>query len=371
MDEIQRRPELFPALRPLLDRPGAPIRFLLLGSASFRLVRGASESLAGRIGFCDLTGFGLDETAEGADWRTLWERGGFPRSFLQPDLPSSVRWRDDFVRTFFERDLSALGIRVPPEALRRFVSHDRPLPLTGLERARVRSRDRPWRGGGPSPSRSAGRRLHRPRAAVLVRESEETPGPRAKDLRPGLGPPPRAPRHPVAPHAQRPSEDRRLLRGLRHRTDPCCALGPRGLCLGHPRRGRTRSAGVPQRPSLRVRNPVHRCAPDDAVHAHRDKRPRPRPPLRGLSRRGSLPARRLDRSAADRFDPRAGAPAGIRRRVRARPAARRDQRSADWMWIAPFRVRTRHSPAPSPRRTRWRRLVGASRCSASSRSSRT
>ncbi len=119
IDEAQRMPEIFPPLRVLLDRADATTRFLLTGSASPSLIRGLSESLAGRIGVVDLSGFDLRETG-GAHMRTLWMRGGFPRSFLAPDDGSSGDWRSAFVRTFLERDLPQLGITVPAATLRRF-----------------------------------------------------------------------------------------------------------------------------------------------------------------------------------------------------------------------------------------------------------
>ncbi|MFZ5572412.1 MAG: ATP-binding protein [Thermodesulfobacteriota bacterium] len=119
LDEIQRRPDLFELLRVLADRPGNSARFLILGSASPTLVRGVSESLAGRIGFVDMTGFTLQEV--GSEKRdVLWNRGGFPRSFLANDDRDSNQWRENFVRTFLERDIPQLGIRVPSETLRRF-----------------------------------------------------------------------------------------------------------------------------------------------------------------------------------------------------------------------------------------------------------
>ncbi|MCP5522982.1 MAG: ATP-binding protein [Verrucomicrobiales bacterium] len=119
IDEIQRQPGLFETLRVLLDRPGADARFLLLGSASPILVKGISESLAGRAGMVDLGGFDLSETGPG-NWRTLWQRGGFPRSFLAAEDAASLAWRESFVRTFLERDIPQLGIRIPAETLRRF-----------------------------------------------------------------------------------------------------------------------------------------------------------------------------------------------------------------------------------------------------------
>lgn len=119
IDEIQRRPELFELLRVLVDRPANPARFLLLGSASPQLVKGVSESLAGRIGFVDLGGFSLKEVGAEARERLL-VRGGFPRSFLAADGQASLIWRENFIRTFLERDIPQLGISIPSETLRRF-----------------------------------------------------------------------------------------------------------------------------------------------------------------------------------------------------------------------------------------------------------
>ena len=119
IDEVQRMPELFSVLRPLADRPEARARFLLLGSASPDLVKGVSESLAGRAGFVDLGGFDLREVGQDESER-LWMRGGFPRSFLARDNRASLAWRQDFIRTFLERDVPALGIRIPSETLLRF-----------------------------------------------------------------------------------------------------------------------------------------------------------------------------------------------------------------------------------------------------------
>ena len=125
MDEIQRRPDLFELLRVLVDRPKSPVRFLILGSASPGLMKGVSESLAGRIGFVDLSGFDLREVGM-ENRHNLWIRGGFPRSFLAEDDTSSAAWRENFIRTFLERDIPQLGITIPAETLRRFwtmISH--------------------------------------------------------------------------------------------------------------------------------------------------------------------------------------------------------------------------------------------------------
>jgi len=118
IDEVQRAPALFPILRVLADRPRTPARFLLLGSASPDLVRGSSESLAGRVSFIDMGGFTVGEVGE-RRLRRLWLRGGFPRSFLARTEADSVSWREDFVRTFLERDVRALGITVSARSLRR------------------------------------------------------------------------------------------------------------------------------------------------------------------------------------------------------------------------------------------------------------
>ncbi len=119
LDEIQRRPNLFAALRPLLDRRDCQARFLLLGSASPAIIRGVSESLAGRVGFVEPGGLDLEDVGPDS-WRVLWERGGFPRSALAANRADSFAWRIDFARTFLERDIPALGISIPGEALGRF-----------------------------------------------------------------------------------------------------------------------------------------------------------------------------------------------------------------------------------------------------------
>ena len=119
IDEIQREPALFETLRVLADRAGNPARFLVLGSASPSLVRGSSESLAGRVGLVDLSGFSLSEIGP-QSWRALWLRGGFPRAYLAAHERASSLWRRNFVQTFLERDLPQLGITIPAETLRRF-----------------------------------------------------------------------------------------------------------------------------------------------------------------------------------------------------------------------------------------------------------
>ena len=119
IDEVQRMPSLFETLRVLVDRPDNNMHSLLLSSASPQLVKGVSESLAGRVGLVDLGGFDLAETGAAA-WRRLWGRGGFPRAFLARSRQASTLWRRNFVRTFLERDIPQLGINIPAERLRRF-----------------------------------------------------------------------------------------------------------------------------------------------------------------------------------------------------------------------------------------------------------
>jgi predicted AAA+ superfamily ATPase len=119
IDEAQRQPGLFPALRVLADRAGLPARFLILGSASPELSRQASESLAGRLEIIEMAGLALSETAA-ADRHRLWLRGGFPRAFLAANEEDSFVWRRQFIRTFVERDIAQLGFRIASAAITRF-----------------------------------------------------------------------------------------------------------------------------------------------------------------------------------------------------------------------------------------------------------
>lgn len=119
LDEVQRRPDLFPPLRVLSDRPRRSARFLVLGSASPELLRQSSETLAGRIAYYELPGFRLSEVA-GNKAGLLWFRGGFPRSFTPRSHRQSYEWRGFFIRDFLERDIPRLGIRIPGATLERF-----------------------------------------------------------------------------------------------------------------------------------------------------------------------------------------------------------------------------------------------------------
>lgn len=119
IDEIQRQPELFPILRVLSDDVSKKFKFLILGSADPFLVKGTSESLAGRVEFVDMSGFTLEETGA-QHFQKLWLQGGFPLSYLARDDASSEAWRQNYTRTFLERDIPAFGISIPAETLRRF-----------------------------------------------------------------------------------------------------------------------------------------------------------------------------------------------------------------------------------------------------------
>ena len=144
LDEIQLRPDMFPLLRVLADRPGTPARFLILGSAAPELLKATAETLAGRVVFHELDGLAPDEIAPLAsapDWLdTRWLRGGFPRALLAHDLQLSREWREAFIRTYLERDLPQLGIHLPALTLRRFwtmLAHYHGQTWNGSELARA------------------------------------------------------------------------------------------------------------------------------------------------------------------------------------------------------------------------------------------
>lgn len=117
IDEIQYQPELFSALRVLIDEQSSHQRYLILGSASRELIKHSSESLAGRIYHLELPPFSFREKV---DLEKLWIRGGFPLSYLADTEEVSFQWREQYIKTFLERDIPALGIKIPPQSLRRF-----------------------------------------------------------------------------------------------------------------------------------------------------------------------------------------------------------------------------------------------------------
>lgn len=139
IDEAQRRQDLFPILRVLVDEDDRPGRFLVLGSASPDLVGLASESLAGRVTLVELGGFRLASVGPDS-LDALWVRGGLPRSYLAESEDASVAWRDDYIATFLERDLANLGVRVPATTMRRFwtmIGHYHGQTWNGAELARA------------------------------------------------------------------------------------------------------------------------------------------------------------------------------------------------------------------------------------------
>ncbi len=145
IDEIQRRPDLFPTLRVLTDRQPLPARFLILGSASPDLMRQSAESLAGRIEVMPMAGFGLAEVGPG-NINTHWLRGGFPLAYLAANDEDSFSWRKNFVLTVLERDLPTLGIRIPAPTLLRFwtmLAHYHGQVWNGAELARSLSLSQP------------------------------------------------------------------------------------------------------------------------------------------------------------------------------------------------------------------------------------
>lgn len=119
LDEIQRLPEFFSVLRSEIDKDRRPGRFLILGSASRDLIKQSTESLAGRIAYTDLTPFLISETSSIMPWQDIWLRGGFPESVLADNDEDSFDWRMDFIRTFMERDIPALGYAIPIPVIER------------------------------------------------------------------------------------------------------------------------------------------------------------------------------------------------------------------------------------------------------------
>jgi uncharacterized protein len=139
LDEIQRRPDLFPVLRVLADRSRRPARFLVLGSASPTLLRQSSETLAGRIAYHELPGFDLSEVGSRSLHR-LWLRGGFPLSFTAKTEATSFVWRRQFIATFIEREISELELRLSPTTVGRFwnmLAHYHGQTWNGAELARA------------------------------------------------------------------------------------------------------------------------------------------------------------------------------------------------------------------------------------------
>ncbi len=121
LDEIQRLPEIFPDIRSLIDQNRVPARFILLGSASFVLLKNTSESLTGRISYFEMTPLLFRELAPNSDYAKHWFWGGFPSAYLAPTFEQQQKWFEDFVRSYLERDLPQLGLSASPIQLRRLM----------------------------------------------------------------------------------------------------------------------------------------------------------------------------------------------------------------------------------------------------------
>lgn len=119
LDEIQRAPELFPILRSMVDKYRVPARYIILGSASPKLIRDSSESLAGRIAYEELTPFNITEIDQGDNIYFHWFNGGFPNAYLAPDPSLSKKWLSIFIQTYIQRDLPILGLKISPETIRK------------------------------------------------------------------------------------------------------------------------------------------------------------------------------------------------------------------------------------------------------------
>jgi predicted AAA+ superfamily ATPase len=168
IDEVQLRPDMFPVLRVMLDRKPIRARFLVLGSASPELLRQSSETLAGRIAIVEMAGLTLGEVHR-PNLNRLWVRGGFPRSLLARTEAASSAWRADFIRSFLERDLAQLGVRVPSGTMRRLWT------MTAHYSGGIWNSSEIGRSLGEAhttakPSRCAIRRASRACARTLVRE---------------------------------------------------------------------------------------------------------------------------------------------------------------------------------------------------------
>ena len=120
LDEIQRKPELFPLLRALIDRTNDNCQFIITGSASPDLLRQSTESLAGRIAYIEIYPFSIDELPKFISIEKHWFTGGFPKALLSPEDVFSIQWIDNFVKTYIEKDLRMLGLQTEPILLRRF-----------------------------------------------------------------------------------------------------------------------------------------------------------------------------------------------------------------------------------------------------------
>ena len=277
IDEVQRMPGLFEVLRPICDDRNRNAVFLLLGNASWDLIRGVSETLAGRILFVDVGGFSLAEVGPESQDR-LWMRGGFPRAYLARSAAAWRRWMQSFTRTFLERDVPGLGSKVSPEALGRFwrmlahchgqtwnaselarsmdvsvtaVNHYRDL-LAGAFMIRVLP---PW-------FENLGKRLVKS-PKVYLRDSG------ILHFLLGLEEMEDLPAHP----RYGASALRRKLGGVRAGADADCARGTGSVFLRHPTRRRAGPDAVAAGKAMGLRVQMYRRPAHHEVHARGHRRP--------------------------------------------------------------------------------------------------
>ena len=291
IDEVQRRPDLFPSLRVLADRPRRPARFLVLGSASPDLLRQSAETLAGRIAHYELPGFTLSEVTP-RDTGRLWLRGGFPSSYTARGHADSYRWRGDFIRTFLERDVPQLGIAISSAVLERFWSmlahyHAQVWNGSELGRALGVSHHAVRRYLDALESTYMLRNL-KPWSANLKKRQVKSPKIYIRDsglLHHFLG---------LTTHAEleRHPQDRRVLGGL-HPREP--DSGPRPgtttvPLLGHAFRAGDRPGRATRLPAARLRDQAHELAHLDPFDAFGDGRPRIESTRRDPRRRSQLSA---------------------------------------------------------------------------------
>lgn len=271
LDEIQRMPELYPVLRVLTDRPELPARFLVLGSASSDMVQGASETLAGRISFIDITGFSLLEVGTEHLARHWW-RGGFPRAYLARNEMEKRQWHEDFFRTFLERDIPQLGIRIPANTLRRFWTmlahhHGQILQVSELARSLGTSEPTARRYLDILCGTYVVRLL--PRWFVNLKKRQVKT---QKRLHPRFRNPARSARHSLRGGPAIPSQTWSFMGRLCIGTNPLCDRRSECIFLGHSWRRRVGLARFPSGETSRVRVQIQRKTHHFKIDACRDCR---------------------------------------------------------------------------------------------------
>jgi uncharacterized protein len=299
IDEFQRRPDLLPVLRVLADRPRRPARFLVLGSASPDLIRGSSETLAGRIAYHELSGFSLAEVNP-SRLGALWLRGGFPRSFLARTEPASWRWRQQLIRTFLERDVPSLGLRLGADTLQRFWA------MLAHYHAQVWNASELGRAFGVADTTVRGYldllawafmvRLLLPWSENLGKRQVKAPKVYLRDTGLlhallGIRTTDDLERHPKVGASWEGFMLSEVIQRLGAAPPP---HPPRVLLLGHPRRRRTGSARRPRSSASGIRVQANDRPGGDTLHARGPCGPQARTPRCAPRRRDHVPARAQD-----------------------------------------------------------------------------